>query len=41
VFGEVADEQSLKTVKAIEKCGSSSGKTNGTVKIVSCGEGNQ
>jgi peptidylprolyl isomerase len=27
VFGEVADEQSLKIVKAIEAVGSSSGKT--------------
>jgi peptidylprolyl isomerase len=40
VFGEVADEQSLRTVMAIEKTGSSSGAIRTAIKpqIVDCGQ---
>ena len=38
VFGKVADEKSMKIVKAMEAVGSSSGKTSETVTIVDCGE---
>mmetsp|Transcript_13360 Transcript_13360/g.20160 ORF Transcript_13360/g.20160 Transcript_13360/m.20160 type:complete len:107 (+) Transcript_13360:478-798(+) len=37
VFGEVADEASMKVVKTIESYGSGSGKTNGTIIISDCG----
>jgi len=40
VFGEVADEESMKVVKALEATGSSSGKvdTRNKATIVDCGE---
>jgi peptidylprolyl isomerase len=38
VFGEVADEESMKIVKKIEAQGSSSGATKSVVKIEDCGE---
>jgi peptidylprolyl isomerase len=40
VFGEVADEDSLRIVKALEKTGSSSGAITTSVKptIVDCGQ---
>jgi peptidylprolyl isomerase len=40
VFGEVADEESMKVVKALEATGSASGNINYSVKpkIVDCGE---
>ncbi|KAK4496074.1 hypothetical protein PRZ48_012053 [Zasmidium cellare] len=38
VFGEVADDDSLKVVKAIEKLGSQSGKVNGSVTIEKSGQ---
>ncbi|KAF2159739.1 hypothetical protein M409DRAFT_29743 [Zasmidium cellare ATCC 36951] len=38
VFGEVADDESLKVVKNIEKLGSQSGKVNGTVTIEKSGQ---
>lgn len=37
VFGEVADEDSMKIVKQIEKLGSQNGKTKGTITISDCG----
>jgi len=41
VFGEVADEQSLKHVMNIEKAGSSSGTPKGPVTITASGEGHK
>ena len=40
VFGEVADEESMRVVKEIEALGSSSGAVRSAVKptIVDCGE---
>ncbi len=35
VFGEVVD--GMNVVKAVEKLGTSSGRTNGTIKISDCG----
>ena len=38
VFGSVADDESMKIVKEIEKCGSGSGQpTNGASKIIEPG----
>ena len=35
VFGEVVD--GMNVVKVVEKLGTSSGRTNGTIKIFDCG----
>merc|ERR1711939_702306 len=41
VFGEVADEQSMQVVKAIEALGSGSGAPKATVQITESGEGHK
>lgn len=38
VFGEVADDESMRVVKEIEALGSSSGKPSKPIKIVKAGE---
>jgi peptidylprolyl isomerase len=37
VFGEVADEESMKIVKALEATGSASGRVTGGASITDCG----
>ena len=38
VFGKIADKQSMKLVKEMEKCGRPSGKPSCEVTIRDCGE---